>query len=117
MWNNAQPAAPRSLLFPIGVLATCLFLWPRTEDPGRIIADIVAGIDDTSGYTTIIDRRRAIVEAVSMAQAQDAIVIAGKGHEDYQIIGQTRLYFDDRDVAHEAVKSVWKTPSRWKGSL
>ena len=52
-----------------------------------------------------------------MAQAQDAIVIAGKGHEDYQIIGQTRLYFDDRDVAHEAVKSVWKTPSRWKGSL
>ncbi len=90
---------------------------PRTEDPGRIIADIVAGIDDTSGYTTIIDRRRAIVEAVSMAQAQDAIVIAGKGHEDYQIIGQTRLYFDDRDVAHEAVKSVWKTPSRWKGSL
>jgi UDP-N-acetylmuramoyl-L-alanyl-D-glutamate--2,6-diaminopimelate ligase len=82
---------------------------PRTEDPCRIIADIVAGIDASDDYTTIVDRRRAIVEAISMAQPQDTVVIAGKGHEDYQIIGQTRLRFDDREVAREALGGIRRT--------
>lgn len=76
---------------------------PRTEDPCRIIADITAGLASARDCTTIVDRRRAIVEAISLAQPQDTVVIAGKGHEDYQIIGQTRLRFDDREVARQAL--------------
>jgi UDP-N-acetylmuramoyl-L-alanyl-D-glutamate--2,6-diaminopimelate ligase len=76
---------------------------PRTEEPQRIIDDIVAGVDPSCAYTTIVDRRQAIIHAVAMAQAQDTIVIAGKGHEDYQIIGQTRRHFDDREVARDAL--------------
>jgi UDP-N-acetylmuramoyl-L-alanyl-D-glutamate--2,6-diaminopimelate ligase len=76
---------------------------PRTEEPQRIIDDIVAGVDPSRAYTTIVDRRQAIIHAIAMAQAQDTIVIAGKGHEDYQIIGQTRRHFDDREVARDAL--------------
>ena len=78
---------------------------PRTEDPHRIIADIVAGVDPSREYTTIADRREAIEYAVSIAQPRDTIVIAGKGHEDYQIIGQTRRHFDDREVAYTALRN------------
>lgn len=76
---------------------------PRTEEPQRIIDDIVAGVDPSRAYTTIVDRRQAIAHAIAMAQSQDTIVIAGKGHEDYQIIGQTRRHFDDREVARDAL--------------
>jgi UDP-N-acetylmuramoyl-L-alanyl-D-glutamate--2,6-diaminopimelate ligase len=79
---------------------------PRTEDPCHIIADITAGIKAARDYTTIVDRRRAIVEAISLAQPQDTVVIAGKGHEDYQIIGQTRLHFDDRDVVRQVLGDI-----------
>jgi UDP-N-acetylmuramoyl-L-alanyl-D-glutamate--2,6-diaminopimelate ligase len=79
---------------------------PRTEDPCHIIADITAGINATHGYTTIVDRRRAIVEAISLARPRDTIVIAGKGHEDYQIIGRTRLRFDDCDVVRRALGGI-----------
>jgi UDP-N-acetylmuramoyl-L-alanyl-D-glutamate--2,6-diaminopimelate ligase len=78
---------------------------PRTEDPHRIIADIVAGVDPSRTYTTIADRREAIDHAVSIAQPHGAVVIAGKGHEDYQIIGQTRRHFDDREVAYDALRN------------
>jgi UDP-N-acetylmuramoyl-L-alanyl-D-glutamate--2,6-diaminopimelate ligase len=76
---------------------------PRTEEPQHIIADIVAGVDAASAYTTIPDRREAIVHAIAMAQPHDTVVIAGKGHEDYQIIGSVRRPFDDRQVAREAL--------------
>jgi UDP-N-acetylmuramoyl-L-alanyl-D-glutamate--2,6-diaminopimelate ligase len=78
---------------------------PRTEDPQRIIADILAGTASARAYTTISDRRRAITYAIDMAQPQDTVLIAGKGHEDYQILGQTRMHFDDREVAREALDS------------
>lgn len=78
---------------------------PRTEDPQRIIDDIVAGVDTTPAYTTIPDRRRAITYAMDMAQPRDTVLIAGKGHEDYQIIGHTRLHFDDREVARQALNN------------
>jgi UDP-N-acetylmuramoyl-L-alanyl-D-glutamate--2,6-diaminopimelate ligase len=78
---------------------------PRTEDPHRIMADIVAGVDPSRAYTTIVDRREAIEYAISIAQPHDTIVIAGKGHEDYQIIGQTRRHFDDREVAYDALRN------------
>jgi UDP-N-acetylmuramyl-tripeptide synthetase len=78
---------------------------PRTEKPEQIIADIVAGVDAASAYTTMPERREAIVYAITMAQPHDTVVIAGKGHEDYQIIGQVRRHFDDREVAREALRS------------
>jgi UDP-N-acetylmuramoyl-L-alanyl-D-glutamate--2,6-diaminopimelate ligase len=76
---------------------------PRTEEPQRIIEDIVAGIETSQGYTTILDRRDAIAYAIGMAKPQDTVLIAGKGHEDYQIIGRARHHFDDREVAREAL--------------
>lgn len=80
---------------------------PRTEDPQRIIDDIVDGLTaPSSSYTAIPDRRQAIEQAIAMAQARDTVVIAGKGHEDYQIIGQQRCHFDDREVARAAFNRI-----------
>ena len=80
---------------------------PRTEKPQRIIGDIVTSLTvPSSSYTAILDRRQAIEQAIAMAQAQDTVVIAGKGHEDYQIIGQQRCHFDDREVARAAIRRI-----------
>ena len=56
----------------------------------------------------IIDRREAIMKAVSMARPGDAVLIAGKGHEDYQIVGTVKKPFDDRVVAREALRAMEK---------
>jgi UDP-N-acetylmuramoyl-L-alanyl-D-glutamate--2,6-diaminopimelate ligase len=77
---------------------------PRTEDPQHIVNDIVAGVDSRQRYTTMLDRRYAIIHALDMARSHDTVVIAGKGYEASQIIGTTHLYFDDREVAREALK-------------
>ena len=77
---------------------------PRTESPEAIVAEIVAGVEPSRHYTAIVDREQAIAHAMAEAQPQDTVVIAGKGHETYQIIGQTRRYFDDREVAREALR-------------
>ena len=80
---------------------------PRTEDPQRIIDEIVDGLTaPSSSYDAVLDRRQAIEQAIAMAQPQDTVVIAGKGHEDYQIIGQQRYPFDDREIARAACHSV-----------
>lgn len=71
---------------------------PRTENPDDIIKDILAGINKTN-YMVESDREKAIEKAVNMAEPGDIIVIAGKGHEDYQIIGKTKRHFDDREMA------------------
>lgn len=79
---------------------------PRTEDPQRILADAEAGMQGTSKpYRKITDRREAIHEAISEARTGDLVVIAGKGHEDYQIIGKEVFHFDDKEVAREALTS------------
>ena len=79
---------------------------PRTEDPQDIIDDIVDGLSTpSSSYTAVLDRRQAIELAIAMAEPQDTVVIAGKGHEDYQIIGQRRYPFDDREIARAASHS------------
>ena len=75
---------------------------PRTEDPNAIIADITAGIDKNN-YIVIADRKKAIEEAVSMATHGDIVVIAGKGHEDYQILGKEKIHFDDHEEARKAL--------------
>jgi UDP-N-acetylmuramoyl-L-alanyl-D-glutamate--2,6-diaminopimelate ligase len=77
---------------------------PRTEDPQRIIDEIIAGVESSQDYVPLPDRQEAIEHAIAMAQPSDTIVIAGKGHEDYQILGQTRRHFDDREVAQAALE-------------
>ena len=77
---------------------------PRTEDPGRILADAEAGIVKTGKpYEKIADRREAIHHAIKQARTNDLVLIAGKGHEDYQIIGRETFHFDDKEVAREAL--------------
>ena len=76
---------------------------PRTEDPARILADVVAGIHRTAGIEVIADRSLAIARAISIAEAGDGVLIAGKGHEDYQILGTEKIHFDDREQARAAL--------------
>ncbi|NNC78860.1 MAG: UDP-N-acetylmuramoyl-L-alanyl-D-glutamate--2,6-diaminopimelate ligase [Acidimicrobiales bacterium] len=81
---------------------------PRTEDPGTIIDHIFQGIDMSADATIVreVDRRAAIGMAIADAREGDIVVIAGKGHEQYQIIGETRHEFDDRLVARSAVNTI-----------
>jgi UDP-N-acetylmuramoyl-L-alanyl-D-glutamate--2,6-diaminopimelate ligase len=82
---------------------------PRSEDPSEILKEIESGLKKGSmPYKMIPDRGLAIEAAISMAQKGDAVVIAGKGHEDYQIIGNLRLPFDDRQVAAEVIRKRLK---------
>jgi UDP-N-acetylmuramoyl-L-alanyl-D-glutamate--2,6-diaminopimelate ligase len=77
---------------------------PRTEQPEAIIADIVAGMTESAApYTVIPSRREAIICAVGNAQVGDTILLAGKGHETYQIIGREAFRFDEREVVAEAI--------------
>ena len=77
---------------------------PRTEDPAQILADAEAGIKETGKpYEKIADRREAIYRAISEARTSDLVLIAGKGHEDYQILGREVFHFDDKEVAREAL--------------
>ena len=73
---------------------------PRTEDPEGIIADMTEGIEPRDpGVIVIADREEAIKHAVNKAGSGDTVLIAGKGHEDYQIIGTEKIHFDDREIA------------------
>jgi UDP-N-acetylmuramoyl-L-alanyl-D-glutamate--2,6-diaminopimelate ligase len=75
---------------------------PRTEDPERILTDIMAGIrHDASRVTRIEDRRAAIAHALDVARAEDVVVLAGKGHETYQIRGTTSYPFDEKAIVRE----------------
>jgi len=77
---------------------------PRTEDPNRILSDVEVGIQKTGKpYEKIADRREAIHHAIGQAVTDDLILIAGKGHEDYQIIGREVFHFDDKEVARDAL--------------
>lgn len=97
---------------------------PRTEVPEAIIAEIEAGAQASgrpridrrelatrdAGVTTLVDRRAAITAAIEAARAGDTVLIAGKGHEDYQIIGTTKTHFDDREEAIRAIRAASTTP-------
>ena len=77
---------------------------PRTEDPERILQDITAGIPQGINPDQVIcDRARAIRTAILSAQPGDGVLIAGKGHEDYQILGTEKIHFDDREQARAAL--------------
>jgi len=72
---------------------------PRTEESQAIIGDIMAGFADPSAVTVEADRRKAIERAIERAEPDDIVLLAGKGHETYQIIGDQRLDFSDKEVA------------------
>jgi len=94
---------------------------PRTEDPGKIIEEIELGLKGIPlpglasekldahpprGYTLIPDRSRAIAQALRVAQPDDVVLIAGKGHETYQLVGNQVLNFDDRETARSALEEL-----------
>ena len=76
---------------------------PRTEDPADILRDIAAGL--SGSHETIADRRSAIGHAIRGAEPEDVVVIAGKGHETYQIVGRRKFAFDDRVEARRALEA------------
>src|SRR5438046_8575007 len=79
---------------------------PRTEDPNQILADAEIEIQETGKpYEKIPDPREAIHHAIQQARADDLVLIAGKGHEDYQIIGREVFHFDDKEIAREALEA------------
>ena len=79
---------------------------PRNEDPELIIKDILAGLENsTVPYDVVTDRREAIYHALKIAEKGDIIVLAGKGHEDYQILaGMEHIHFDEREIVAEGLK-------------
>lgn len=78
---------------------------PRTEDPLKIISDIIVGLQKTAGkYLIEPDREKAIGVAMDEARAGDIVLLAGKGHENYQILVDQTLEFDDRDMARRALR-------------
>ncbi len=78
---------------------------PRNEDPLKIIEEIEVGVKSRNAdYEVISDRREAIYRAVAKARAEDVVIIAGKGHENYQLVGGNKFHFDDREVAAEALE-------------
>ncbi|HEY6329324.1 MAG TPA: cyanophycin synthetase, partial [Blastocatellia bacterium] len=83
---------------------------PRTEDPDSILDEVEPGLRKSGrSYIRITDRKQAIFHAVGEARSGDVILIAGKGHETYQIIGTTRNHFDDREVARQALAERGRT--------
>ena len=78
---------------------------PRTEEPMDIINQIVVGLNDTkTPYDVICDRIEAIHYAIDMAKDGDVILLAGKGHEDYQVIGHTKIHMDEREIVADYLK-------------
>jgi len=83
---------------------------PRTEEPGKIIEEILTGIENPASdrVRVIESRRKAIRDAIELAEQGDCVLIAGKGHETYQIIGKKKFDFDDRLIAADVLKGVGK---------
>ena len=79
---------------------------PRDEDPDDIIRDILTGLEDSNvPYEVVTDRREAIHHALKIAEKGDMVVLAGKGHEDYQVLsGNRKIHFDEREVVAEGLR-------------
>jgi UDP-N-acetylmuramyl-tripeptide synthetase len=91
---------------------------PRTEDPQQIINDVLSGAHQGNAECLVeIDRRKAIEQALSLAGAGDFVLIAGKGHETYQIFKDRTIHFDDREVVREYLENARKKVSPEKDAL
>lgn len=87
-----------------GEFADVVFLTednPRSEDPVAIVHQIMHGIEDKSKVRVVIDRREGIKQALEIARAGDSLILAGKGHEDYQVIGGKKIHFSDKETILE----------------
>jgi UDP-N-acetylmuramoyl-L-alanyl-D-glutamate--2,6-diaminopimelate ligase len=80
---------------------------PRTEDPWQIIRDVEAGFDQGQSYICEVDRRSAIKQAFETAEPGDVVVIAGRGHEQVQVVGTQQHTFDDRQVARLLLNEIF----------
>lgn len=76
---------------------------PRSEEPGAIIREIMTGVPDEADCSVEPDRRRAIAAAIAEAREGDVVLVAGKGHEQYQILGEARIPFDEREIVADAI--------------
>ena len=82
---------------------------PRTEQPAKIIEDILIGVKKTNTpYVKILNRKKAIQYAIKNAKKNDIILLAGKGHETYQIIGTTKIKLDEREIVGKALADLKK---------
>jgi UDP-N-acetylmuramoyl-L-alanyl-D-glutamate--2,6-diaminopimelate ligase len=81
---------------------------PRTENPDQIIKDIIPGFENPDSQTILIepDRKKAIESSIRTAGKNDIVLIAGKGHETYQIIGKQKFDFSDKQIAQEYLKKL-----------
>ena len=79
---------------------------PRSEDPQQIITDILAGLKSVNSVIVEPDRELAIKEASKIAKINDVVVVAGKGHEDYQILADKTIHFDDREKVKEIFEGI-----------
>ncbi len=79
---------------------------PRNEDGDAIVRDILAGMDEGATCEVRRDRSQAISDAINRAAANDIVLVAGKGHEDYQLVGSRRLSFSDREHVRRALEEV-----------
>ncbi len=79
---------------------------PRTEDPKAILNEVETGVNAGSRYLKIVDRAEAVKKAIMLAEERDIVVVAGKGHENYQIIGHVKHPMDDRALIKEALDHV-----------
>jgi UDP-N-acetylmuramoyl-L-alanyl-D-glutamate--2,6-diaminopimelate ligase len=79
---------------------------PRKENPGTIIDEVMAGVQSGSTVVREADRHAAIGKALAMAQSGDVVLVAGKGHEDYQVVGEQKHHFDDREEVETFIKAM-----------
>lgn len=79
---------------------------PRTEDPYQILNDVQKGFVNPEKVFVEVDRRSAIAQAIANMNEGDIVLVAGKGHEDYQIIGHEKKHFDDREVVQELLRGL-----------
>jgi len=82
---------------------------PRSEEPQKIVNDILMGIEKKEKITIDIDRFKAINESIKFANKGDIVLIAGKGHEDYQILNDKVIDFDDRKIAQKLLQEQRKS--------
>jgi UDP-N-acetylmuramoyl-L-alanyl-D-glutamate--2,6-diaminopimelate ligase len=83
---------------------------PRSEDPDAIVADIIAGLGKKARFEKILDRKTAVLTALKQADANDVILCAGKGHEDYIIFGKEKIHYDERAI----VKTFYSLEKEFK---
>jgi UDP-N-acetylmuramoyl-L-alanyl-D-glutamate--2,6-diaminopimelate ligase len=79
---------------------------PRREDPDGIIREIMTGVVPGKTVLTEPDRRQAIRDALKLARPGDVVLVAGKGHEDYQVIGEHKVHLDDREEVENYIRDA-----------